>query len=788
MNIKLDNLKNILKSKLFIQVYFILFILLNIADFIGISGDLDFFKKILSWILIGYLFYSVSPTKIFIGTRDKTYDILLVLSYSLMAIPKALIIYLREYSPQNFPIFHYFLDLIYAIINNNSIGRTLFINYLFFTGILLITILSIKILQKYQKKENSLVGSIKLNEYLTFIKVDYIIFIIFNIFFVVTIFNLFMEWFAIAVDAIILVLGLIYYLYIYIKHHSKINSKYLSNVSNTGSQFFQNVITTFSNKNTILIGIGFILTLHLLVDAGAYLIPYSIGTGSNLYFDSLNLGGTDHTPIFNFKHIENSQIYYDLSNLQTIKDPINKYLLLFSIIIIDLSIIFFFFSILILPFYYYYKRINLNNTQSENNNNNNNKKYYNENNKTKYNNSNNYKNKINIKKKNKIIILNKNIIIFFISSLLLFTTLNFTTNTHDLINKNNQNRIINFATYPLGIENINPATSISGVDIYTNPIINQEFNLNSIFLSIIIFLLSIFILNKYYKKLEIYLNKIITILILISFLTYIIIFSISSIELEFKKIKEMDKLGTNNNYNQLSYNYINHIYNNETNFKTKLRQNININNQTIKMSIFSNSSIKDKNNNHKDFILLENYRDQKNKRLNQIITNKKVKIFTKKDSLYKYLNQNPKYNFYFEKRYEFDKIYIYLGKNQFNFSNTINSNLKKITLNNYKKDNSHLTIEYNNNFILELNTIYDLILKNKLNKHYSNKKSNSSIINISEIIRLIFIIIFYSLGIIYYAIFFTKDNILNQDNNSINKNQISKEETKEIENKFKYFK
>ena len=67
------------------ELFLLLFIiLLNILDFAEwLPGDVDFFKKILSWILLGYLLYKISLVKQFFGVRNKLLDIVLILTYFL---------------------------------------------------------------------------------------------------------------------------------------------------------------------------------------------------------------------------------------------------------------------------------------------------------------------------------------------------------------------------------------------------------------------------------------------------------------------------------------------------------------------------------------------------------------------------------------------------------------------------------------------------------------------------------------------------------------------------------
>lgn len=122
-----------------------------------------------------------------------------------------------------------------------------------------------------------------------------VVFLVMNFFFVV-IFNLVMEWLAIAIDAPLLVMGLFFYLLIWIKHHKKFDSEsFIYRVGNFGTEFYQNFILLLKSKKGVLLGVSGMLVLHLLTDVGNFLIPYTFGIHDSLYFEHL---GGQHNPVF----------------------------------------------------------------------------------------------------------------------------------------------------------------------------------------------------------------------------------------------------------------------------------------------------------------------------------------------------------------------------------------------------------------------------------------------------------------------------------------------------------
>ncbi len=338
-------------KKILLQVYFIIFILLNVFDFLGyLQGDFDFFKKLLSWTIIGYIFYKSSFTKIFLGTRDKIIDLILLLAFSLMTITKSIVLYVHLESTQksNFLIFEFIIKFFQNIKEITTFEQTLFI-----IGLIIIIFISFYSLKKYVATKDSLIGSFNLKGYIKFVGGEYIILIFTLTFFSLIVFNFFMEWFALAVDSVILVIGLIYYIIKYLHKHTKLNTeKYLGTISNTGNNFYQNLINQFSNKKTFLIGTSLILTIHLIVDIGVYLIPYLLGNPNALYASSIN------TPLINIFNYQFSQIYLDFT--------IANYnpLLILTILVSYMTTILFYFLVMLGPFYYFYKFITNNKTHS----------------------------------------------------------------------------------------------------------------------------------------------------------------------------------------------------------------------------------------------------------------------------------------------------------------------------------------------------------------------------------------------------------------------------------------
>lgn len=343
-------------KKQYTIIIFILFILLNVFDFFNmLPQDIDFFKKLLSWFIIGYLFYSISFTKLFIGTRYRLYDIILLFIYALLTLPKIIIHYISSLPPDaTFSFFGPVISLLKLLTPTHMV-------FLFFASLILIILVSTIIFIKKPIISKSFIGNVPIKNY--YLKTATQLFLLYfiSLFFGITIFNFFIEWFALAIDSVILVAGLLYYLFIFVKNHTNSStSQLLWSISNTGNNFYKELIELFSQRSTFFVGIAFLLVIHLLVDIGVYLIPYGIGTENTLYFDSQDIPQNEqqqqreHIPLFNMFDPSKSQFGKDIAELGSINSITNSIFLILSLFLIYLFHFSAYLFLLTLPFLLYY--------------------------------------------------------------------------------------------------------------------------------------------------------------------------------------------------------------------------------------------------------------------------------------------------------------------------------------------------------------------------------------------------------------------------------------------------
>ncbi len=268
------------------ELLLIFLILLSISDFFEIlPADLSYIKKIISWTALGYLLYKASLTKIFFNNSNKHIDLLLIISYFMLTL-KNIILFSSEVL-EEFVIFHDFQEF---IIDNASFLEF----YSLILGSVLILILAIYSAFSITVKKPSLMHIIheegkpnNLRKILERIIVTYLVYIAFF----VIVFNLITEWLVMAIDAPLVMISILFYLFIVIRHYEKFDINHLIyKVGKSGEKFYEKFISMFHYKNTILLGISGMLVLHLLTDALSFVIHYILNFEETIYLSQLGQG------------------------------------------------------------------------------------------------------------------------------------------------------------------------------------------------------------------------------------------------------------------------------------------------------------------------------------------------------------------------------------------------------------------------------------------------------------------------------------------------------------------
>lgn len=332
------NLHKLSNFALKLALYLLLFsfIVLNFLDFFNVfslvspyTGDVDFFKKLLSWALILYLFANLSLTKIITGFKNTLLDLVLLVGYFLVTFPSMIQFYLNNVDFELYNIFSFVIN------QQTSLFLSNYSTLILIAGLILIAIVSINIFLKLPIHKESFVGCFNLNQSSYFSELFKLLLILaFNYFFVFTFFRFFMEWFALAVDAALIVIGFIYYIYVYIfKHEKQLTIEaFLRDIINTGSTFFKQLVLYLQDKRTFFIAIALLITIHSVVDLGVYLIPFATGLDNGLY----NILHDQNTPLKPLFALEGSWLHHQYEQLQ-LNPNLDSNAMLFSILILSIE-------------------------------------------------------------------------------------------------------------------------------------------------------------------------------------------------------------------------------------------------------------------------------------------------------------------------------------------------------------------------------------------------------------------------------------------------------------------
>ena len=135
------------------------------------------------------------------------------------------------------------------------------------------------------------------------------------VFFYVAVFNLTMEWLALAIDAPLIVVAIFFYLMVWLKHHRRFNAEgFIYRVGSFGEGFYRRFISLFHSRDGLLLGISGMLVLHLLTDLGVFMVPYLTGLTDTMYLGELGAG---HMPVLSINDLfsaeKESLLFIDLA-------------------------------------------------------------------------------------------------------------------------------------------------------------------------------------------------------------------------------------------------------------------------------------------------------------------------------------------------------------------------------------------------------------------------------------------------------------------------------------------
>jgi len=273
------------------EIVLLFLIFLNILEFLHmLSGDVDYFKKIISWIILGYLLYRVSISSIITGRANKILDIALIFSFFLLTMKN--LVSFAKVAIMNVDLVQ---DLYAFIWRYNHIFET----YLFLAGLIGIIIISI-LLSLNPARNPSITASLIKKQ--NFVKRLVVVHLSLVGFFVI-VFNLMFEWLAIAVDSFVLITTIFVILFLAIKHHKKIlDIGIIEEIAEDAEHVYEKIVSLFHYKKFLLLGISGMLILFILTEVANFIVPYITGIYNIIYFGNFD---SMHTPLFYLKDFLN---------------------------------------------------------------------------------------------------------------------------------------------------------------------------------------------------------------------------------------------------------------------------------------------------------------------------------------------------------------------------------------------------------------------------------------------------------------------------------------------------
>jgi len=268
------------------EIILIIIILLNVFAFIEfLPGDLDFIKEIISWVSLGYLLYHISLTRVFFGAKNKLIDVTLILTFFLFIVKNLL--YFASIAAEEVNVFGSFYE--FLINNNLIINKITFIT----AGILLILHAFYLTFNIHVKKPSLMHVIHEEGVPKTLVKKTERFLIVFFVLigFFVVVFNLMMEWLAMAVHSSLVVFGLLFYFFtLFRRHYKKLDAEhFIFKIGSFTEKFYERFIELFHTKR-IWMGVAGILVLHLLTDIGNFIVPYVFNIHDTIYFKTLGAG------------------------------------------------------------------------------------------------------------------------------------------------------------------------------------------------------------------------------------------------------------------------------------------------------------------------------------------------------------------------------------------------------------------------------------------------------------------------------------------------------------------
>ncbi|MBW2965459.1 hypothetical protein KY363_08435, partial [Candidatus Woesearchaeota archaeon] len=273
----------------FEEIVLAMLILFEILDFFAaIPPIMEFAEKVIAIITMCYLFYKASMTKIVFGVKDRKHDMIIIIAYLLLSLKTVVGFVISSMHEKSIVTGIY----TWIVQNADTIEKAGF----WIGGLALLAVSYVLVHEKIKKPcILSIIHETRSAETASQKLVRFISnYITLTAIFVV-VFTLAIEWLAMTVDAPILMIILFFYLFVIVKRGKGMKTEsFLKKVSEASENFYERFISLFHSRRTIGVAITGLLVLHLLIEIGNFIIPYTTGIMYPKYFAQM---GTGHLPL-----------------------------------------------------------------------------------------------------------------------------------------------------------------------------------------------------------------------------------------------------------------------------------------------------------------------------------------------------------------------------------------------------------------------------------------------------------------------------------------------------------
>ncbi|MBN2421800.1 hypothetical protein JXB41_01120 [Candidatus Woesearchaeota archaeon] len=290
------------------ELILITIILLNLFSIFGILPvEGEYIIIIITWSALGYLLYKISLSDLFFGHKHKHIDLILIISYFLLILKNFV-----EFSRESINESDYLYSLFSYILENAQVFETVS----FYIGCISLMFLSFYITYYIDIKKPSILHMLHGHEKQDFslrsvLRVISVFFVVMGFFIVV--FNLLFEWISVVIDAPLVLIAVLFYIFKFHGYSKTLDTEsVIYKIADFGEGFYRRFVNLFHNRQTIFLGIGGMLVLHLLTDLANFIIPYVLGFSKTLYFSKI---GESRSTIFFL-------LLNDMSSAQLISEKI----------------------------------------------------------------------------------------------------------------------------------------------------------------------------------------------------------------------------------------------------------------------------------------------------------------------------------------------------------------------------------------------------------------------------------------------------------------------------------